>query len=96
MTSYKGVAACRSTCSQLKNDGHVSSDTYVGVLTAIIGHVPAPPEEGTFRHRSGSNSAPHHYYTDQGNEIPLTNLVASHPRTRGAPYGGQSHRNYFD
>ncbi|GBM40723.1 hypothetical protein AVEN_232090-1, partial [Araneus ventricosus] len=30
----------------------------VGVLTAITGHGPTPPEGGTYRHRSGSNS-PH-------------------------------------
>ncbi|GBM15440.1 Cytochrome P450 9e2 [Araneus ventricosus] len=36
---------------QLKNDRCNNSDTVVGVLTAITGHGPAPPEGGMYRRR---------------------------------------------
>ncbi|GBL81677.1 hypothetical protein AVEN_93462-1 [Araneus ventricosus] len=63
-------------------------ETGVGVLTAIIGHGPTPPEGGKFRHRSEgkSNLHYHYYYTPRRSENPLTDRTAAHPRTRGAPH----------
>ncbi|GBM71892.1 hypothetical protein AVEN_238541-1 [Araneus ventricosus] len=59
--------------------------TKIGVLKAITGYATTPPEGGTSRHPSGGNSTPHHNYTHQGSETPLTYQAASHPRIRGVP-----------
>ncbi|GBN12467.1 hypothetical protein AVEN_66493-1 [Araneus ventricosus] len=34
-----------------ENGGHDNPDTEVGIVIAVIGHSPTPPEGGTFRHR---------------------------------------------
>ncbi|GBO25913.1 hypothetical protein AVEN_148748-1 [Araneus ventricosus] len=44
-----------------KRSPRQQSGTEVGVLTAITGHGPTPPEGGTSRRRSGDNSTPLHY-----------------------------------
>ncbi|GBM21982.1 hypothetical protein AVEN_220860-1 [Araneus ventricosus] len=48
------------------------------VLIAINSHT--LPAGEMFRHRSGSNSAPHYDYAHQGSENPLTLPEDSHPR----------------
>ncbi|GBM14717.1 hypothetical protein AVEN_71996-1 [Araneus ventricosus] len=71
----------------------IAVGTEIGVLTAITGHGLIPPVGGTSRHRSGSNSVPHHYYTPRRSENPLTYSAASHPQTRGAPWLRRIHDN---
>ncbi|GBN14369.1 hypothetical protein AVEN_275144-1 [Araneus ventricosus] len=46
--------------------------TKAGALVVITGHSPTPPEGETSRIRSGGNSTPHHQYTHQRSEDPLT------------------------
>ncbi|GBN61097.1 hypothetical protein AVEN_107871-1 [Araneus ventricosus] len=60
--------------------------TKIGVLVAITGQGPTPPEGGTSLHRSGGNSAPHHCYTPEGRENLITCPAAPHPHTRGSPW----------
>ncbi|GBO20627.1 hypothetical protein AVEN_124822-1 [Araneus ventricosus] len=45
------LPTCLGNRSQLTNGRHDSSDTEVGVLTAITGHGPTPSEGGMIRHR---------------------------------------------
>ncbi|GBM14314.1 hypothetical protein AVEN_128371-1 [Araneus ventricosus] len=47
----------------LNNPVTTAVGTKIGVLIAITGHCPNPPEGGAFRHWSGGNSTPHHYCT---------------------------------
>ncbi|GBN81318.1 hypothetical protein AVEN_147869-1 [Araneus ventricosus] len=61
-----------------------NSDTEVGILTAITGHGPTPPEGGTSHHRSGGDY-PTLCYTLRESENPLTCSAASNPCTHGAP-----------
>ncbi|GBL77078.1 hypothetical protein AVEN_12723-1 [Araneus ventricosus] len=53
ITVNRLTSSCLGIRGQLKKSLHDSSNPEVGVLIAVIGHGPTPPEGGTFRHRSG-------------------------------------------
>ncbi|GBO13224.1 hypothetical protein AVEN_82016-1 [Araneus ventricosus] len=61
-----------------------NSDAEVGILTAITGHGPTPPEGGASHHRSGGDYLTL-CYTLRESENPLTCSAASNPCTHGAP-----------
>ncbi|GBO03158.1 hypothetical protein AVEN_245022-1 [Araneus ventricosus] len=87
-----------AVASRVQTEEGNGLDAEVGVLTANTGHDhrPAPPETGTYRRLSGSNSTHHYYthkgsknplsyhYTHKGSENPLLYPETSHPHTRGA------------
>ncbi|GBL85699.1 hypothetical protein AVEN_193152-1 [Araneus ventricosus] len=73
----------RSRAVYLSDGRCNSSSAEAGVLTAITGHEPNPPEGGTHCHRQ--RASPSHYYTHQGSETPLIFPAAPHPLTRGVP-----------
>ncbi|GBM62375.1 hypothetical protein AVEN_255735-1 [Araneus ventricosus] len=73
----------RSRPVQLSDNRCDSSSAQAGVLVAITGQGPTPPEGGTHYHRQRARLS--YYSTHQGSETPLIYPAASHPRTRGAP-----------
>ncbi|GBN32863.1 hypothetical protein AVEN_235885-1 [Araneus ventricosus] len=71
---------CLGIRGQLKNVHHDKSDAEVGVLIAITGRCPTPPERGTSGSRSGGNSTPHRYYTSRRSESPLIHVFVGPAR----------------